>query len=124
MGFLSAYTGNTRVKVGPADSDYWVDVKKFVTQGGQEQAEKALLKMVAVDGSPEPRPDVASYRKHMVLASIDDWNLDGDDGKVMPVNLQSVQRLPISVFNQLWLQVQENNSEAQRSPEDQLDFRE
>ena len=123
MGFLSAYTGKTRIKVGPEGSDYWVDLKKFVTQGGQELAEKALLKMVTVDGSPEARPDVASYRKHMVLASLDDWNLDDDEGKVLPLNIRSVERLPILVFNQLWEQIQVNNSEAQRSPEEQIDFR-
>ena len=124
MSFLSAYNGTDKVKVGPAGTDYWVEVKKFLTQGGQEAAEKALTKMVSVAGSPEARPDVASYRQLMVLAAIENWNLDGDDGQILPITRQSVQKLPVPVFNQLWEKVQANNSEAERSPEEQLDFRE
>lgn len=121
MGFLSAYTGTYRVEFG---NDFWVDLKKYITQGGQEQAEKALMKMVTVAGSPEARPDVASYRKHMVLASIDQWNLTDDNEQILPISMQSVQRLPIPVFNELWQQVSERNSTPERSSEEQIDFRE
>lgn len=124
MSFLSAYTGTTKVKVGPDGTDYWVELRKYLTQGGQEAAEKALTKMVTVDGAPEARPDVASYRKLMVFAAISDWNLDGDDGKILPISVQSVAKLPVPVFNQLWEQVQANNSAAERTTDEQLDFRE
>jgi hypothetical protein len=123
MGFLSAYTGSVRIKVGPPDTDYWVDLKKYITQGAQESAEAALAKVVIKDGETQPAPDVAKYRKLMVLAAIDDWNLDDDNGQILPINLQSVQKLPMPVFDQLWLQTQKNNSETERSSDEQLDFR-
>lgn len=123
MGFLSAYTGSIRVKVGPPEQDYWVDLKKYITQGGQESAEAALAKMTLVNGQAQPQPDVAKYRKLMVLASIDDWNLDDENGRTMPINLQSIQSLPMPVFDTIWSQVQKNNSESDRSSDEQLDFR-
>lgn len=123
MGFLSSYTGTVRVNVGPPDKEYWVDLKKFVTQGGQEAAEAALAQMTVQNGTAVPTPDVAKYRKLMVLAALEDWNLDDDQGKVMPLNIQSIQKLPMPVFDALWTQVQKNNSEADRSSEEQLDFR-
>lgn len=123
MGFLSAYTGTIRVKVGPPDQDYWVDLKKYITQGGQEEAEKALLRMKIVGNDTVPNPDVARWRKLLVTAALSDWNLTDDKGQVLPLNAASVNRLPIPVFNQLWLQVQANNSETEKTPEEQIDFR-
>lgn len=125
MSFLSAYSGVVRVVIHKeGDKEYWVDLKKYLTQGGQETAEAAMNRVEVVNNSPVVRPDVAKYRKLMVLAAIDDWNVDDDNGQIWPINLQNVSRLPLPVFNQLWLQVNENNSEAERSKEEQLDFRE
>lgn len=120
MGFLSAYTGTTRVNIG---SDYWVDLRKYITQGGQEAAEAALARVITVDGEAQPRPDVAQYRKLMVLAAVQDWNLDDDNGQPLKIDVQTIEKLPLPVFNKLWEQTQKNNSEAERSPEEQLDFR-
>lgn len=123
MGFLSAYTGTVRVQVDSEDPKYWVDLKKYITQGAQEAAESALTKLRIIDGQTVADPDVAKYRKLMVLASIEDWNLDDDNDQILPINLQSVQRLPMPVFDKLWLQVQQNNSDSKRSSDEQLDFR-
>lgn len=125
MGFLSAYTGTIRVLVGPDndESKYWVDLKKYITQGAQEAAESALTKLRIVDGQTVADPDVAKYRKLMVLAAVDDWNLDDDNGQILPINPHSVQRLPMPVFDKLWLQVQQNNSDSKRTTDEQLDFR-
>ena len=125
MSFLSAYSGVVRVIVSKdGDKEYWVDLKKYLSQGGQETAEAAMNRVEVAGDTPVVRPDVAKYRKLMVLAAIDDWNLDDDNGHTWPVNLQNVGRLPLPVFNKLWLQVQSNNSEAERSKDEQLDFRE
>lgn len=125
MSFLSAYNGVVRVSVSrDGNKEYWVDLKKYLTQGGQETAEAAMSRVEVVNDSPVVRPDVAKYRKLMVLAAIDDWNLDDDNGTTWPINLQNIARLPLPVFNKLWQQVQTNNSEAERSRDEQLDFRE
>lgn len=125
MSFLSAYSGVVRLVVSKdGDKEYWVDLKKYLSQGGQETAEAAMTRVEVVNNSPVVKPDVAKYRKLMVLAAIDDWNMDDEGGKVWPINLQSISRLPLPVFNLLWLQVQQNNSETERSSEEQLDFRE
>jgi hypothetical protein len=125
MSFLSAYNGVTRVVISKdGDKEYWVDLKKYLTQGGQETAEAAMNRVEVVNGKPVVRPDVAKYRKLMVFAAIDDWNMDDDNGQTWPINLQNVGRLPLPIFNQLWVQIQTNNSESERSKDEQLDFRE
>lgn len=122
MSFLSAYNEVYRVPVGDPERGYWVDLKKYVTQGGQEEAEACLAKVsVGSDGQPVAQPDVARYRKLMVKASIADWNLDEEDGRIWPINVQNVGRLPAPVFNELWEHV--NNNNASRTKEEQLSFR-
>jgi hypothetical protein len=124
LGFLSAYAGTVRVKVGLDADDYYVDLKKFITQGDQERAEAALVRTTTnAKGEVQVEPDVASYRKFMVLAAIDSWNLDDDNQAVLLVTEDNVSKLPMPVFNALWEQVQKNNSEAARTSEEQLDFR-
>jgi len=121
MGFLSAYTGTTRVQVGDPEGKYWVDIKKYLTQGAQEKAEACLLKTKSVSGELVSEPDIAKYRKELVLAAIDDWNLDDENGHIWPINAQSVARLPISVFNTIFNSINQDN--GKRTPEEQATFR-
>jgi len=64
--------------------------------------------------------DVARYRQLMVTASISDWNLDDDNGKIWPINAQSVQRIPGPEFDRLWSIVDELNTPV--SSEEQRQF--
>jgi hypothetical protein len=102
MGFLSAYSGTRRVHIGDDTSAYWVELREHVSQGAKEGAERMLSNMLFVDGKAQPNPDVARYRQMMVHASIENWNLDDDNGVIWPINLQNVKRLPGTVFDQLW----------------------
>lgn len=123
MGFLSAYNGTRRIQIGDPELGYWVDLKQYISQGDQEEAEAALTKISVKDnGTTEVKPDVARYRKLMVKAAIADWNLDDDNGQIWAVNLQNVHRLPLSVFNEIWAQV--NAQTKSRTVEEQATFRE
>lgn len=112
MGFLSAYSGVRRVEIGPREPDgvYWVDLREHLSQGSKEKGDRALQTMHVVNGRPQVTPDVVEYRQQLVLASIADWNLDDDNGQTWPVNMQSVKRLPGSVFDQLWAVIDETNA--------------
>lgn len=107
--------------LGDPEGKYWVDVKNFLTQGAQEKAEAALLKTTSVNGELVSNPDIAAYRKQLVAAAIDDWNLDDENGQIWPINLQSVGRLPISVFNTIFNAINKDN--GKRTPEEQATFR-
>lgn len=110
MGFLSAYSSTRRVDIGDPARGYWVELREVLSQGAKEKAEQALMGRQHVNGGDVVvNMDVARYRQLMVLASIKDWNLDDDNGQVWPLNLQSVQRLPGVVFDQLWSIVDGSN---------------
>lgn len=113
MGFLSAYEGTQKVTVGDPARGYWVELKEVLSQGAKEKAEQALQGRQRINGGDViAQMDVARYRQLMVLASIKDWNLDDDGGRIWPINLQSVQRLPGVVFDQLWRLVDQFNEPA------------
>lgn len=111
MGFLSPYSGTRKVTVGDPERGYWVELREVLSQGAKEKAEQALQGRQRVNGGEVVmQMDVARYRQLMVEASIVTWNLDDDNGKIWPVNLSSVQRLPGNEFDRLWSMVDEMNT--------------
>lgn len=117
MGFLSAYSTIRRV---PIDDTYWVDLREHLSQGAKEKGDRALQQVQIVGGKAQPTPDTVEFREQLVLASIADWNIDDDNGTVWPINMQSIRRLPASVFDLLWEVVDETN--APRKPAEQAQF--
>lgn len=113
MGFLSAYSGTQKVTVGDPARGYWVEIREYVSQGDKTKAEQVLQGRQRVNGSDVVMDmDVAGYRQLMVLASIVSWNLDDDNGRVWPINLQSVRQLPGPEFDRIWKVVDELNAPA------------
>lgn len=104
MGFLSVYSGVKRVVID-SERNYWVDLKKHISHGDREGAERSLVQMSVENGKTNISPDVTQYRQLLLTASISAWNLDEEDGTVWTVNLDNVQRLPGEVFDRLWLEV-------------------
>ena len=114
MGFLSVYSGVNRVVIDP-DRDYWVDLKKHISHGDREAAERSLVAMSVVDGKTSVSPDITQYRQLLLTASIAAWNLDEEDGSQWAVSLQNVQRLPGVVFDRLWSEVDGMGKEDPKS---------
>jgi len=113
MGFLSAYSGTQKVTVGDPARGYWVEIREYVSQGDKTKAEQVLQGRQRVNGSDVVMDmDVAGYRQLMVVASIVSWNLDDDNGRVWPINLQSVRQLPGPEFDRIWKVVDELNAPA------------
>ena len=101
MPFLDPYGGTVTVAVGDPARGYWVKLHEYVSQGGKEQAEKALSQMLIVDGKPQIDPDTTRYRQLLLLAHVAEWNLDDENG-VWPVTLENVRRIPGPLFDALW----------------------
>lgn len=127
MAFLTEYSGTERVKLS---EKYWVDVKKCLSRGEMEIAEKLLtsatLTRERAEGN-ERSVETAGYRTYIVTASIVDWNLDEDDGRIWQLNndrakRDNVKRLPESVFDTIHKRVEELNAPV--TPEQRGDFRE
>lgn len=113
MGFLSAYSGTRKIPVGDPERGYWIEIKECLSSGDKEKAEKALASGKLIPGQKaEMSMDVSLYRQLMVKASIKDWNLDDDQGKIWPMDLAHVKMLPGPVFDQVWKQVDDLNEPA------------
>lgn len=122
MGFLSAYDGVKRVPIPHPDpaKDYWVDLKNYLSHGATEKSAQALQEMEIVDNKARPAPNVYKHEAERVFASVLDWNLDDDNGTVWPLNMQSIRRLPESVFELLKAEVEKTNQP--RTKEEQAQF--
>lgn len=121
MGFLSAYSGTRKVTIGDPSRGYWVELREYISQGAKTEAERALQGRQRVNGGDVIMDmDVAKYRQLMVAASLVDWNLDDENGKIWPLNLSSVQRIPGPEFDRLWSIVDEMNAPASSSEQRQF----
>lgn len=119
MGFLSAYSGTRKVDVG---GGYWIEVRECLSIVDKQRAEKALASSPRVDmaGNGTVSLDTVAFHNEMLEASIINWNLDDDDGKVWalaPSNLkrQNIARLPAPVFDQVWEVVNDLNGPRERA---------
>jgi len=101
MGFLSAYDGVERITIDHPDKDYWIDLKKNISQGEKEKAEREIQTYKPLDGKMVLIPDVVKAQQLLILASIHSWNLDDENGTPWVVNLVNVKRLPSTVFDTL-----------------------
>lgn len=121
MGFLSAYDAKQKVTIGDPARGYWVELREYISQGAKTQAERALQGRQRVNGGDVIMDmDVALYRQLMVTASIVDWNLDDDNGKIWPINQASVSRLPGPEFDRLWAIVDKLNAPAEAAEQRQF----
>lgn len=119
MAFLSAYEGITRIYLEAADN-YYIDVREHVSYKQREAAEKALSEMKFSGTEANVNPDVTRYRQLLVLAHIKEWNLDGEDGEVWPIDFEHVGMLPDDVFDQVWKLI--DGKPEKRSKDEQRRF--
>jgi hypothetical protein len=107
-GFLSAYEGTERIDLGRG---YWVDVKKCLSSAEYAPVEMALgsRQRPVANGKGQVTFGEINQREaqiRMLLASIEDWNLD-DDGVKWPLSpekakRESIERLPSGVRMQIY----------------------
>lgn len=96
--FLDHYEGSVTVDLG---NGYHVELWEHASEASLEDADRAMSKMKIIDGKTDLQADLVRYRQLVMLAHLKEWNLD-DEGVVWPYTLESVQRLPKRVFNQVW----------------------
>lgn len=102
-GFLSAYEGTERIELGRG---YWVDVKRCLSSAEYTPVEMALGSRQRPVANGKGQVTFGEINQHeaqvrMLLASIEDWNLD-DDGVKWPLSPEaakraSIERLPSGV---------------------------
>lgn len=108
MGYQSDYATTERIPLG--NPKYWVEIKRCLSRGELKKAEKLLADTtisVAQDGaqSAQLTPDVSAYRDHMVTSSIVAWNLDDDNGQILPITPDTVAILAGDDFDRIWERV-------------------
>lgn len=118
MGFLDLYTGTITVDLG---NDYKVEIKKFLSNEDYTAANKALMTSPILEaGGVKAAVDINAYNNVLVLRAIESWNLTDNSDSVMPVNADSIAKLPQSVFVQILQSIEDQNKE--RSPAEQGQF--
>jgi hypothetical protein len=105
--FFDYYEGTRRVNVGRPGAGFYVEMYEHASYKSMEDAVRALAQVSqGAKGEGSVRGDLPRYQQLSILAHIKEWNLVGSDGDVMPISVESVRRLPLSVGNQLWTLVQ------------------
>jgi hypothetical protein len=131
MGFLSQYDGVERIDLGEHEgTEYYVEVKKCLSHGESEAAERALVAVEMEeqkDGKSKAvmTPDMVTNTEEMVVASIVDWNLTDSADKLLGLHPEeilraSVKKLPQAVFDKIAKRVRELN--ADRTEEEDAQF--
>jgi hypothetical protein len=122
MPYVASYSGTDRVNL-VTNPDYWVDLRKCLSRAQLAKAEDLLTQAVIdMEGNGSVRPDVSGNRTAMVLYSIAAWNIDGEDGAVLPITEATVGLLAGPDFDLVWKRVDALNKsmsaqEQQRFPD-------
>lgn len=120
MGYVAVFSGTDKL-VLPSSPQYYVLLRKCLSRAQLKQAESLLTQAVIdMQGNGSVKPDVAGYRNAMVLFSLADWNLDDENGNVLPITPATVDMLAGPDFDAVWNRVDELNSDME--PEDQARF--
>lgn len=110
-GFMSAYDSTRRITIPHPDTEYWVDLREHISLAAKDAADRLLANGKRV---LDPRTndvtvtqDMVAWRHALVLAHIKAWNLDDEQGRVWPVDAVHVKKLPSTVFDLLFQEVDE-----------------
>lgn len=108
MGYVAKYAGTEKLIL--SDPDYWVELRKCLSRAQLGETESLLTQAVVdMDGKGTVKPNVTLYRNTMVAFSIAAWNLDDDNGNVLPVNLATVGFLSGPDFDLVYNRVDKLN---------------
>jgi hypothetical protein len=108
MGYFSATRRTIRVEL-PSDPRYWVEVRPRLTEGEMEELNKRVYDFTTRPGSftPELRELRLFERARIFLEyAIVRWNLDDDDGAVVPVSPEAIARMAGDDVMQVMARVQ------------------
>lgn len=124
MGYAAGHADTEKIVL--TDQNYWVEILTCLPRKALKRAEAAMSQAVVKQGKTQEdtevsmSPDMAGYRDLMVLGSIASWNLDGDDGQILPIDLDGVGVLSGPDFNLIYKRVDALNSPL--TPEAQQKF--
>jgi hypothetical protein len=135
-GFLSGYSGTTRITFGDND-EWWVDVRLHLRRNEFRSAQAALIRPImryeGTVGSTTGNIDTPAYQNELVLAAIVAWNLTDENGDLLPLEPAAARRasvdvLPTEVFDKILDVVQKgtpgsNPDRAEEEAKDNEAFR-
>lgn len=94
-----------------SDPNYWVDWRSSVRYGDMRAASRAAFKTTG-DGDGEI--DATAYADAMLLAYIAGWNLDDEQGNILPVTVENLGFLTSEDSNQLASLLQEDQKQVDK----------
>ncbi len=97
MGYRTRAFGTRRVEL---DEHYYVEIAPL-TKGEDDEAKRALLGGAAIEGTIKEAQSQQiktrffqkEYTDQVLLCAIKAWNLDDDEGAILPITLENIQAL-------------------------------
>jgi glutaredoxin 2 len=94
----------------PSDADYWVEMKDRASYGDKLAAQNSMLQVSQVDLALVEKAhmveadiesgrgvlteiEVDAFFKTLLRRLITDWNLDAEDGRIVPITLDAIEHL-------------------------------
>lgn len=109
MGYVAKYAGTEKLTL-VTDPGYWVELRKCLSRAQLAEAEGVLSQAtIDMEGKGTVKPNIMLYRNMMTAYSIASWNLDDDNGNILPVNLATIGYLAGPDFDAVYKRVDELN---------------
>lgn len=92
------------------DKDYWVDIKRRMSYGDQQKLLSCFVKIQQGERDLQVNNlDIAGGNIALLEINIKEWNLPGKDGKVMPINKDSIGKLEPKVAEKILAEIGKRN---------------
>lgn len=95
MGFLGSNT-----KTVDLGNDYWAKVRELTVEE-YKPVEAVLAKAKIQNEQLDLAMDLTEYRRMLVSAALEGWNLTDENDEPLELTRASVDRLPIGAFEQI-----------------------
>ena len=103
----------------PSDPAYTVVLKRRATFGDQRAAQAAMVS-IDVNKPSEAKADVSPFISTLLQRLIVSWNVDGEDGQLLPINAATIDLL--DPIDGQFLAAEAAKRSALRTPERERDF--
>ena len=128
-GFLALFDEQRTITVERGDVKREVVIRRYLSQKDFNAAQEALLptRLLSAETNKTSRitsrVDSGGYNQTLLLKAIVSWTIDDASGSILPIDADSLQKLPQVIFRQILEEVLKDNNEEEDSAEAQTKFR-
>lgn len=97
-----------RIKI---DKDHWVDIKRKMNYGEQQELVASYMKAGMQEGQKTPNIDVNFEMGGITLLSINikAWNLTDEKGNIAPITVDKIKALDPNIAGKIAIEINKRN---------------